>query len=159
MFCLILIVYVHFVSNADRLFNQMQPVVKWLIFFLAEPCHDLCGFARIAALHPPPLPVIPNSRNSWLWAQGGYISPCTPCLALLAWNINPEGPDGRGHSNTYCGAMSLVTSVFLWSLHQAIRRAVSQERTGQESHRKYGKVTGFFFHGFVPVFVRLSLCE
>ena len=41
---------------------------------------------------------------------------------------------------TYCAAMSMVTSVFLWCLCQAIRRAVSQELTGQESHRKYGNI-------------------
>ena len=79
-------------------------------------------------------------------AQGGYISPCTPCLALLAWNINPEGPYGRGHSYTYCAAMSLVASVFLWCLCQAIRRAVSQELTGQESQEIWKRHSFFFIY-------------
>ena len=122
-------------------------MLKWLILFPSEPCHYLCGFAKNAALHPPILPVIPKSGNSRLWAQGGYISPCTPCLALLSWNINPEGPDGRGHSYTYCGAMSLVTSLFLWCMCQAIRQEVNQELMGQESHREYGNVTGVSTHG------------
>ena len=129
-------------------------MVKWLILFPAEPCHDLCGFARNAALHPPTLPVIPKSRNSRLWAQGGYISPCTPCLALLSWNINPEGPYGRGHSYTYCAAMSLVNSVFLWCLCQAIRLAVSQELTGKESQEIWKRHRGEYKWA-VGVFVLL----
>ena len=65
--------------RSERLI-EMQPVVKWLNLFAAEPCQDLCGFARNAALYPVTLPVIPKSRDSWLYAQGGYISPYTPTL-------------------------------------------------------------------------------
>ena len=77
-------------------------VVKWLTFIPVELCHHLWGFTRNAALHPPTLPIIPKSRNVLLWMQGGYISPCTPWLALLSWNIHPEGPDRRGQRHLLC---------------------------------------------------------